>query len=261
MDLGPPRDVLINRQSLHRCHIPPDNLPAPSRHREAGYSLPMLTYAIGDIHGRHDLLGLLLDRIRQHSGRDPHRLVFVGDYIDRGPDSAAVVETVIGLQTASPDQVVCLMGNHESMLLAAVDDSMARYGWMHNGGASTLESYGASAPSRIPPHVLKWMRGLPTSFEDELRYYVHAGLRPGIRLDEQLEEDKLWIREPFLDVDYDFGKHVVHGHTPVLADGPDTHPFRTNLDTGAVFKGVLTAGIFNDRQGPPIGFLSASLPS
>jgi serine/threonine protein phosphatase 1 len=220
----------------------------------------MLTYAIGDIHGRQDLLLLLLDRIRDHAGDRLHKLVFLGDYIDRGPDSAAVIETVLTLQDARPETVMCLMGNHESMLLSTVSDPTVTYWWLRNGGDATLASFGVREPANLPTPVLEWLRSLPVSFEDETHYYVHAGLRPGRRLQEQSDEDKLWIREPFLDVDWDFGKHVVHGHTPVLTGGPETRPFRTNLDTGAVFRGILTAGIFDERQGPPMDFISASLP-
>jgi serine/threonine protein phosphatase 1 len=219
----------------------------------------MLTYAIGDIHGRHDLLQLLLRTVREHAQDSSYRLVFLGDYIDRGPESAAVLETVRSLQSALAGKVVCLMGNHEDMLLTAMDDPVAVYWWLRNGGDATLGSFGIEAPYEIPGEVLDWLRGLSTSFEDEARYFVHAGLRPGRPFAEQTDEDKLWIREPFLSIDYDFGKHVVHGHTPVMTARPEMRPYRTNLDTGAVFTGVLTAGIFTDEGEKPAGFLSASL--
>lgn len=220
-----------------------------------------LTYAIGDIHGRHDLLQILLRKIEAHAGRRRHRLVFLGDYIDRGPDSAPVVETVRNLQARSPDEVVCLMGNHEAMLLSAIDKPSLTYWWIGNGGDATLASYGVDEPHEIPADVLTWMATLPTFHEDDRRYFVHAGLRPGRSLQDQTDEDKIWIREPFIDLDYDFGKHVVHGHTPLLSAHPDVRLFRTNLDTGAVFGGALTAGIFTDDQEPAVGFVSASLAS
>jgi len=218
----------------------------------------MLTYAIGDIHGRHDLLRQILDRISEHAGDRPRRLVFLGDYIDRGPDSAGVVETVRQLQDAASEEVVCLMGNHEAMLLAAIGDPVSTYWWLRNGGTATLCSYRAEAPDALPKDVLAWMAGLPTWFEDESHYFVHAGLRPGCGVSEQTDDDRLWIREPFLTADYDFGKHIVHGHTPLASGCPEVHPYRTNLDTAAVFLGTLTAGIFTEEQGPPIGFLAAS---
>jgi serine/threonine protein phosphatase 1 len=220
----------------------------------------MLTYAIGDIHGRHDLLQLLVGMIREHAGDRLRKLVFLGDYIDRGPDSAAVIETVRSLQGASPDKVICLMGNHEDMALTALDDPAAITWWMRNGGDATLASFGVGTPGDIPVDVLEWLSRLPVSHEDERRYYVHAGLRPGRPFQQQSDEDKLWIREPFLNADYDFGKHVVHGHTPIPSARPDIRSHRTNLDTGAVFSGVLTAGVFTDEKGPPIGHLSVSLP-
>jgi serine/threonine protein phosphatase 1 len=216
-----------------------------------------LTYAIGDIHGRHDLLQVLLDRIEAHAGSRGHRLVFLGDYIDRGPGSAAVIETVRGLQAKAPETVVCLKGNHEDMLLRVVAEPALAYWWVGNGGDAALASYGVSAPQEIPSDVLDWIGALPTWHEDRWRYFVHAGLRPGIPFQEQAEEDLIWIRQPFLAVDHDFGKHVVHGHTPLHSARPETRPFRTNLDTGAVFGGVLTAGVFTDDQAPPVGFLQA----
>jgi serine/threonine protein phosphatase 1 len=226
--------------------------------RQTSYIATMLTYAIGDIHGRHDLLQELLGKIADHAGEQPYRLVFLGDYIDRGPESAAVIETVRRLQNASPDNVVCLMGNHEAMLLTAIDEPAAILWWIRNGGDTTLASFGVRVPSEVPPDVLNWLNDLPISFEDDRRYFVHAGLRPGSRFEAQTVEDKLWIREPFLSGGYDFGKHVVHGHTPVALGLPDTNAHRTNLDTGAVFGGALTAGIFTDEQGPPSGFLSTA---
>jgi serine/threonine protein phosphatase 1 len=96
---------------------------------------------------------------------------------------------------------------------------------------------------------------LPTWREDEARLFVHAGLRPGVPYDRQSDDDRLWIREGFLDVDYDFGKHVIHGHTPRL-DGPDRRRFRTNIDTGAVYGGALTAAMFDEESLAPLGFLS-----
>jgi len=218
----------------------------------------MLTYAIGDIHGRHDLLRRLLEEIYGHASGRPHRLVFLGDYIDRGPDSAAVVADVRRLQAEASGRVVALMGNHEAMLLAAVrHPKSAGMQWLANGGLATLASYDAAAPGDIPADVVAWMATLPTSYEDEWRYFVHAGVMPGRPLSAQSEMDKIWIREPFLYNEYDFGKHVVHGHTPVRDATPECLRHRTNLDTAAVFGGALTAGIFEDGQGAPQDILQA----
>ncbi len=217
-----------------------------------------LTYAIGDIHGRHDLLQDLLRRIGSHARGRPHKLVFLGDYIDRGPDSAAVIETVRSLQARPEQEVVCLKGNHEAMLLQVVEKPELASWWIDNGGDATLMSFGAASIRDIEADVLAWLGALPTTHEDERRYYVHAGLMPGWPFESQTEKDKLWIRRPFLDVDHDFGKHVVHGHTPLSSARPDVRRFRTNLDTAAVYGGRLTAGVFTDEQGPAIDFLQAA---
>jgi serine/threonine protein phosphatase 1 len=214
-----------------------------------------LTYAIGDIHGCHDLLTALLAGVRDHAAGRPYRLVFLGDYIDRGPDSAAVIATVRALQAQSPEAVTCLMGNHEMMLLAAARDPSLIGWWLGNGGGATLAAFGVSALDGLPPDVLAWLGSLSIDHEDARRIYVHAGLDPARPRRAQTEHDRLWIREPFLSVDHDFGKHVVHGHTPVRAALPEVRAHRTNLDTGAVYGGVLTAGAFTDEQDQAVAFL------
>src|SRR3954467_644056 len=116
-----------------------------------------LTYAIGDIHGCHDLLTALLAGVRDHAAGRPYRLVFLGDYIDRGPDSAAVIATVREMQARSPETVTCLMGNHEMMLLAAARDRSLTRWWLDNGGGATLGSYGAASPRDLPRDLLEWI--------------------------------------------------------------------------------------------------------
>jgi serine/threonine protein phosphatase 1 len=214
-----------------------------------------LTYAIGDVHGRLDLLKDLLSQIITHASGRSCKLVFLGDYIDRGPDSAGVVALVRRFQQRWPDGVICLKGNHEAMPLEVVKEPAAISWWLGNGGDATLASFGVSHPRDMPADVLSWMAGLATMYEDEHRYFVHAGLHPGLSLPEQDDQTKLWIRDEFLSVDYDFGKHVVHGHTPSETGSPEVRPYRTNLDTGAVFGGPLTAGVFTDEQGPAVEFL------
>ena len=214
-----------------------------------------LTYVIGDIHGCADLLDALLERIAAHAaGRDHHR-VFLGDYIDRGPDSAAVLRTVSRLHWSEPTRVTCLMGNHERMLLDALQTAQAAGHWLANGGEATLDSFGARDPEGLPGDTLDWLEALPTIHEDARRWYVHAGLRPGVAARDSDAHDRLWIREPFLDADVDFGRHVVHGHTPRRDGRPEVRPFRTNLDTAAVYGGALTAGVFSDARGPALEFL------
>jgi serine/threonine protein phosphatase 1 len=214
-----------------------------------------LTYAIGDVHGCAALLDALLERIAGHAGDRPHRLVFLGDYIDRGPDSAAVLRTVSRLNWAEPERVVCLMGNHERMLLDALQTPQAAEHWLYNGGEATLAAFGAREVGDLPRDTLDWLEGLPTLHEDEARWYVHAGFRPGAEIPDPDDHNRLWIREPFLDGDHDFGRHVVHGHSPQRNGRPEIRRFRTNLDTAAVYGGALTAGVFSDTQGPPVKFL------
>ena len=214
-----------------------------------------LTYAIGDVHGCAALLDALLERIAGHAGDRPHRLVFLGDYIDRGPDSAAVLRTVSRLNWAEPDRVVCLMGNHERMLLDALQTGSAAAHWMYNGGEATLDAFGARDPAGLPRDTLDWIEALPTLHGDGAHWYVHAGLRPGADARDSDAHDRLWIRDPFLEGDHDFGRHVVHGHTPQRSGRPEVRRFRTNLDTAAVYGGALTAGIFSDAQGPALDFL------
>jgi serine/threonine protein phosphatase 1 len=214
-----------------------------------------LTYAIGDVHGCAALLDALLERITDHAGDRPHRLVFLGDYIDRGPDSAAVLRTVSRLNWAEPERVICLMGNHERMLLDALQTPLAAEHWLYNGGEATLASFGAREAGDLPRDTLDWLEKLPTLHGDDARWYVHAGFRPGAEIPDPDDHNRLWIREPFLEEDHDFGRHVVHGHTPQRNGRPEVRRFRTNLDTAAVYGGALTAGVFSNAQGPALKFL------
>ena len=214
-----------------------------------------LTYAIGDIHGCGDALARLLAEIDRHSIGRPRRLVFLGDYVDRGPDSAAVLDTLRRLDHVEKGQAVFLLGNHERMMLDAYSESLGATLWQENGGRATLASFGIEDPEELPRDVLGWLSSLPTVHEDPQRYFVHAGFRPrhpGIDPD---IETRLWIRDPFLSQPFDFGRHVVHGHTPQKSGRPDVLKFRTNLDTACVFGGSLTAGIFTDAEGPAVEFL------
>ncbi len=217
-----------------------------------------LTYAIGDIHGCTDALARLLARIDTHRAGAPRRLVFLGDYIDRGPDSAGVVATLRALQVAEPDAVTCLKGNHESLMLGAYRDGFGAAPWLENGGVATLQSFGTPDPQALPRDVLAWISALPTAWADARRYYVHAGFRPGRPGIDPDIETRLWIREPFLSADYDFGRHVVHGHTPQRSGRPDLRAHRTNLDTACVYGATLTAGVFTDAQNAPVETLQVS---
>ena len=214
-----------------------------------------LTYAVGDIHGCADLLDALLGRIETHAGGRPRNLVFLGDYIDRGPDSAGVVRTLRRLQWSEPERVTCLMGNHEAMLLDSLETPGAAEHWLHNGGGETLASFGVSEAAALPRDVLDWIEALPSVHGDARRWYVHAGFHPASEAPDSETRNRLWIREPFLGEDHDFGRHVVHGHTPRPDGRPEIRAYRTNLDTGAVYGGALTAGAFTDEAGPATDFL------
>ena len=218
----------------------------------------MLTFAIGDIHGCRALLVDLLDQIRREAGRERHRVVCLGDYIDRGPDSAGTVGLLRGREAeAAPGTLICLKGNHEEFVLKSRTDPEAHALWLLNGGVETLASYGTASIDGMPADVLAWLSTRPTFFDDERRCYVHAGLNPAYPRAEQRDADRLWIREPFLGSDHDFGCYVVHGHTPLEDFEPDVRARRVNLDTAAVYGGRLTAGIFSDEQDAPVGFLQS----
>jgi serine/threonine protein phosphatase 1 len=214
-----------------------------------------LIYAVGDIHGSYYKLTRLLKHCNSHCGLREARFVFVGDYIDRGQHSREVVELLIDLQKAQPGQICCLRGNHEDMLVSALDDGDKAL-WLCNGGDMTLRSYGVTSADAIPDEHLVWFDGLPLFESDDKRFFVHAGIFPGIPLSEQRKDDMLWIREPFLSDPGNHGLYIVHGHTPVKTGEPEYLPNRLNLDTGAVFGGPLTAAVFDDSAAGPIAFIT-----
>jgi serine/threonine protein phosphatase 1 len=214
-----------------------------------------LIYAVGDIHGSYEKLVRLLKHCRTHRGSRAAQFVFVGDYIDRGRHSREVVELLIDLQRAEPAQISCLRGNHEEMLIDAFR-YRERALWLCNGGDMTLRSYGVTSADAIPDEHLAWFESLPLSVSDGKRFFVHAGVRPGVPLEQQEKEEMLWIREPFLSDPRDHGLYVVHGHTPLESGVPEYLPNRLNLDTGAVFGGPLTAAVFDDTGVGPIAFIT-----
>jgi serine/threonine protein phosphatase 1 len=217
-----------------------------------------LTYAIGDIHGSLDKMQALVAACRQHADGRAMQFVFLGDYIDRGSDSAGVVRAMMRLQEELQDRVVALMGNHEAWVLALLDGTAPTGGWLLNGGAHTLRSYGVRAASDLPYADVEWMRSLRLSYDDGRRLFVHAGVNPERPLDAQDEHDLLWIREPFLSDGRDYGRLIVHGHTPLETAAPELRSNRLNLDTAAVFGGPLTAAVFDDTQTGPLAYLQAA---
>ena len=210
-----------------------------------------LSYAIGDIHGCLDLLERAFGLIRAHAGARSFQVVCLGDYVDRGPDSRGVVEFL--MREADRTPLTCLKGNHEAMLLEAIEEGEWT-SWLDNGGRETLASY----DGEVPAEHRRWLRRLPVCARDADRLYVHAGFRPGVPLAEQEEEVCIWIRGRFLDAD--LPGHVVHGHTPqhidkLQVDRPERLPHRTNLDTGACWTGVLSVGAFEPGRAGPMDVL------
>jgi serine/threonine protein phosphatase 1 len=224
-----------------------------------GWPMEDLTFAIGDVHGCVDKLQALLaacERVR--GGRDA-RVVLVGDYIDRGPQSRDVVDFLIHRQRGEGSRLVCLRGNHEQMLLDAAASGRTvpdLLDWLSNGGEHTLLSYGVHDPVLLPGAHLEWISSLPLQFSDSQRHFVHAGIRPGVALADQTAEDLLWIREPFLSSEARHPGFIVHGHTPTRSGLPDLRAHRLNLDTGACFGGELTAAAFTDAAAPPFLFIN-----
>jgi serine/threonine protein phosphatase 1 len=216
----------------------------------------MRLYAIGDIHGCDRELGEMHDKIGADLAARPasdHRIIHVGDYADRGPNSAAVIEQLVKM-TAADQRVVCLKGNHDQMLADFLADASAGGIFLANGGGETLASYGVP-PSRFPlwPNLAalrsdlrermpathrSFIEGLPLSVRFGDYFFCHAGIRPGVPLDRQAPEDLIWIRDSFLTDDSDHGVVVVHGHTPVPV--PEVRSNRINIDTGLVYGGSLT---------------------
>ncbi|MEH3148569.1 MAG: metallophosphoesterase [Methylobacterium frigidaeris] len=218
-----------------------------------------LTCAIGDPHGRSDLLRAMLDAVL---ARGAGTIVCLGDYVDKGPDSAGVVRLLRRARAEMPERLICLAGNHDDMLVEAARDSDRHLFWVERGGRATLASYGAERVADIPAGDRRWLAGLPTLYEDRHRFYVHAGLRPGVPVEPGIRHDRLWIREPFLSAGHDFGKHVVHGHVRQRSGRPDLHRHRSNLDTDAWRSGILTAGLFDDATpGGPVDLVTVTGPA
>lgn len=193
---------------------------------------------IGDVHGCLSALQRLVKKVRYDSPRD--RLIFLGDYVDRGRDPRGVIEYLIDLSAGSHN-VECLLGNHEAGFLDYLFGRDAG-GFLANGGGSTLLSYrideGVDWRERIPPEHLQFLERLKPYVEMEEHYIVHAGMRPGVPIHNQTLEDLVWIRDTFIYSDYDFGKRVVFGHTPF--SHPLVMPNKIGLDTGAVYGNRLT---------------------
>lgn len=221
-------------------------------------------YAIGDIHGCADRLGVMHKLIADDMQARPLAevtLVHLGDYIDRGEDSAGVISRLLQSWPKPGPRIVNLMGNHEEMMLAALDlgDTDSVMHWLSNGGADTLASWGVPRrakprdwPRDIPAPHIAFLRGLALRHEAGGYIFVHAGLRPGVPLERQSRHDMLWIREPFLSWQGELPAVVVHGHTP--EHDVVKRANRIGVDTGAVMGGVLTCVVLEEDR---MGFLRA----
>ena len=214
-------------------------------------------YAVGDIHGRLDLLRDLHRRIAEDAAQAPERaktIVYLGDYIDRGLESRGVIDCLLDLALADV-ATVHLRGNHEDIALRFLDDFGNGAGWIRLGGDATLYSYGVqlrgptseqrtlidaqlSLRENLPERHLAFLRSLETHYEAGDYFFVHAGVRPGVALADQATEDLIWIRDAFLKSTADHGRVVVHGHSISLK--AEHRPNRINIDTGAYATGVLT---------------------
>jgi serine/threonine protein phosphatase 1 len=223
-----------------------------------------LVYAIGDIHGRLDVLQPLVMELARDCARTaaPERplLIFLGDYVDRGPSSAGVIEFILRLLQEGLFEVRALKGNHEEAFLTFLDDPAFGETWMKHGGAQTLASYGVRPPLRnetdgwaaardalvqaLPPAHADFLVGLELITTVGDYAFVHAGVRPGAPLHKQAEHDLLWIRNEFLESAGPFDKVIVHGHTP--SEAPQITPWRLGIDTGAYATGILTAVRLDD---------------
>lgn len=220
-------------------------------------------YAIGDIHGHFALLQLLMQKIEARRAPDEGQtIVFLGDYVDRGPRSREVVEFLMRGPSNPKDTWICLKGNHEDLMVTALNDANMTNvrNWYGNGGDATIINW-ENPPGtyqRPPDEVISWIENLPFIHETENHIFVHAGLMPGIETKDQDEQTCLWIRYRFLDHGPEgWTKHIVHGHTP---DGPDPElkTWRTNLDTWVWSTGILTAGVFDlDIKGGPVEIIQA----
>jgi len=232
------------------------------------YRIPdgTIVYAIGDVHGRIDLLQSLEQRIVEDAatrGAARRVIVYLGDFVDRGYESRAVIEHLLETEIAGFERVF-LMGNHEEYMIRFLEDSSKARGWFANGGIETLMSYGVVAGgsgatdtdlarvqsefrAALPDSHKAFLAGLPVMHREGDYLFVHAGIRPGVAIEDQDPEDLRWIRRDFLDDKRDYGVVVVHGHT--ITEHPVDRPNRIGVDTGAYASSRLTCAVLvEDRR-------------
>jgi serine/threonine protein phosphatase 1 len=219
-------------------------------------------YVIGDIHGRLDLLEQMIELVNRDikARAGDSLIVTLGDYIDRGPNSRGVLDRLLSNPFAG--KYVALKGNHEALLETFLNDPTVGADWWRLGGVETLRSFGvkikrwmtrrgyaraaAQLREKLTEQQVDFLRSLKTSLVVGRYFLCHAGIRPGVPLESQDDEDLLWIRDEFLSSQIDFGKIVIHGHTPMKE--PEILPNRINIDTGAFRSGHLTCAVFEDND-------------
>jgi serine/threonine protein phosphatase 1 len=237
---------------------------APSAPVSAHVPAGSRIYAIGDMHGRLDLLERLRTVIVEDAKWHPAErkvVVYLGDYVDRGPDSRGVVN-LLARDPLPGFESVFLKGNHEDSMLQFLVDPGVAPAWMTYGGDATLYSYGVRPPDprkidellaaqkafieALPPVHLEFLRALKLVHIEGGYAFVHAGFRAGVPIEFQTPEDMMWIRHEFLSSDADFGKIAVHGHT--ITDRPEIRPNRIGIDTGAFATGTLTCLVLEGAE-------------
>lgn len=236
---------------------------SPEKDKLPGIPSGQRIYCIGDIHGRADLLNKLHEQIQTDASHysDKTTVVYLGDYIDRGEQSKQVIDILLS-QTFPGFETIFLMGNHERIMLDFIDYPEVAASWLDFGGRETLNSYGiplAHIPTskEVPGLAGQLDRALPDSHREFLQncdeswqcgdyYFVHAGIRPGVALDKQTLEDKLWIRDGFLESTRNHGNIIVHGHS--ITPEAELLPNRIGIDTGAFTTGVLSCLVLEGVQ-------------
>jgi serine/threonine protein phosphatase 1 len=243
--------------------------------RPAKFEDGRVGYAVGDIHGRADLLALMLERLEDRAEIDaraagPPIVIFLGDYVDRGPESDKVIDLLLSGRPNGFERRF-LRGNHEQIMQAFMTDPMSARAWVLQGGAETFLAYGVTPPAAMTANENEWQAAAealraavpPThiAFLDSLERYVtlgdyafvHAGVDAGRSLEQQTDQDLYWVRERFLASKRPFSHRIVHGHTPV--DKPYADERRIAVDTGAYASGTLTAARF---EGEDVSFVSVT---
>lgn len=225
-------------------------------------------YAVGDIHGRIDLLQKMQAMIladARAEGTDRKLLIFLGDYIDRGPSSLEVLDFLIDNEKSNQAlgfESIFLKGNHEDYFMRFLANGDLGKAWLNNGGAALLRNFDLEISAKssdeefletaillrrlLSPRLRQFLTGLRTHYDNGHYFFVHAGIRPGIALDQQSVRDMLWIRREFTKSKADHGKIIVHGHT--IVEEPEVHSNRIGIDTGAYLSDHLTCAVIKKEQ-------------